>query len=231
VLEARRLRLCTPDGMRALDDLTVFGHSGEVLALIGGHGAGKSAFLRSVAGLVRPDAGTIRLDGADVTSLRPHARAGRGIRYVADGRPVLGRLSVRENLLVGAWRRRNRRAVARDYAAWLDRFPALAAAPLRPAAELPPADRMALALGRAWLGAPRVLLVEEPFTGLDGEGRAGIAAALRAACDAGLIVICAMQEPGDLSIANRVNVLANGRIVFSGSPAAVATAGAAALSP
>jgi branched-chain amino acid transport system ATP-binding protein len=230
VLEARRLRLCTPDGMRALDDLTAFGHPGEVLALIGGHGAGKSAFLRSVAGLVRPDAGAIRLDGADVTALGAHARADR-IRYVADGCRVLGRLSVRENLLVGAWRRRDRRAVARDYAAWLDRFPALAAAPLRPAAELPPAARMALALGRAWLGAPRVLLVEEPFTGLDGQGRAGIAAALRAACDAGLIVICAMQEPGDLSIANRVNVLANGRIVFSGSPAAVATAGAAALSP
>jgi len=228
VLEARNLRLCGPDGTAALDDLTVFGHPGELLALTGGHGSGKSALLRTLAGLARPDGGTIRLDGVDLTALGPHARASRGIAYVADGARVLGGLSVRENLLVGAWRRRDRRAVAQECGRWLEHFPDLGAAAGRRAADLPAAQRMALALGRAWMGAPRVFLVEEPLTGLDGEARAGVAAALRSACDAGRVVICAMQEPGHLSIANRVNVLANGRVVFSGSPAAVATAGAAA---
>jgi branched-chain amino acid transport system ATP-binding protein len=181
-----------------------------------------------VAGLARPEAGRVRLDGADISALEPHARAARGIAYVGDGERVVGRLSVRDNLLVGAWRRGDRRAVRRDVAEWLERFPALAASPRRAAADLGSAERMAAALGRAWIARPKVLLVDEPFTGLDGESRAGIAGALRAACDAGLVVICAVHEPDDAAIAGRVNVLSGGRLVFSGSPQALATAGAAA---
>jgi branched-chain amino acid transport system ATP-binding protein len=138
-------------------------------------------------------------------------------------------LSVRDNLLVGAWRRRDRGAVRRDLAAWFARFPALAASQHRRTADLGTGERVAVALGRAWLAEPRVLLVDEPFAGLDGKTRAGVAGALRAARDAGRIVICAVHEPGDASIATRVNVLSNGRLVFSGSPGGVAAAGAAAL--
>jgi branched-chain amino acid transport system ATP-binding protein len=197
--------------------------------VLGGHCAGKSALLRTVAGLAHPERGFLRLDGADLAGLGPHARAARGIAYAGDGERVMERLSVRENLLVGAWRRRDRRAVHRECAEWLERFPALATAADRPAADLDADGRAAAALGRAWLASPRVLLLDEPFAGLDGTSRAGIAAALRAACDAGRIVVCAMHEPDDAAIAGRVNVLSNGRLIFSGSPAALATAGAAAL--
>lgn len=224
MLEAHNLYLHGPDGAVALADLTIFAHPGDLLAVLGGHGAGKSALLRTVAGLAQPEHGFLRLDGADLAGLGPHARAARGIAYAADGERVVERLSVRENLLVGAWRRRDRRAVRREYSAWLERFPALAAAAGRRAAVLDAGGRAAAALGRAWLAAPRVLLVDEPFAGLDGKSRAGIAAALRAACDAGRIVVCAMHEPEDAAIADRVNVLSNGRLIFSGSPAALATA-------
>jgi ABC-type branched-subunit amino acid transport system ATPase component len=229
MLEAHNLYLHGPDGAVALADLTIFAHPGDLLALLGGHGAGKSALLRTVAGLAHPERGRLRLDGVDLAGLGAHARAARGIAYAGDDARVMDGLSVRENLLVGAWRRRDRRAVGREYSEWLERFPALAAAAARPAADLDAGGRAATALGRAWLAGPRVLLVDEPFAGLDGKSRAGIAAALRAACDAGRIVVCAMHEPEDAAIAGRVNVLSNGRLIFSGSPAALATAGAAAL--
>ena len=229
MLEAHDLRLTAPDGAPALAGLTVFAHPGDLLALVGGHGAGKSAVLRAVAGLARPDRGTIRLDGADVTSLEPHARAARGIAYVGDGGRVAEQLTVRDNLLVGAWRRRDRRAVRAQLSEWLDRFPSLAAAARRPAGLLNGGDRVATALGRTWLSRPCVLLVDEPFAGVDARQRAGIAAALRAASDAGRIVVCAVHDAADASIAQRINLLSAGRLIFSGSPAALAAAGAAAL--
>ena len=229
MLEVHDLHLRGPDGAVALSDLTVFAHPGDLLAVVGGHGAGKSALLRTVAGLARPDAGRVRLDGTDLTGVAPHARAARGVAYVGDGERVVESLSVRDNLLVGAWRRRDRRAVRSDLAEWFKRFPALGAARHRRAGELGTADRVAVALGRAWIAEPRVLLVDEPFAGLDGATRAGVGAVLRAARDAGRIVICAVHEPDDASFATRVNVLANGRLVFSGSPAALTTGDVAAL--
>ena len=229
MLEAHDLRLTAPDGGGALTGLTIFAHPGDLLVLLGGHGAGKSAVLRAVAGLARPDRGTIRLDGADVTYLDPAARAVRGIAYVGDGGRVAEQLTVRDNLLVGAWRRRDRRAVRAQLSEWLDRFPSLAAAARRPAGLLDGSDRMAAALGRAWLARPRVQRVDEPFAWVGERQRAGIAAALRAASDAGRIVVCAVHDAADASIAQRINVLSAGRLIFSGSPAALATAGAAAL--
>lgn len=230
MLEAHNLTLRAPDGGLALAGLTVFAHPGEVLALVGGHGAGKSALLRAIAGLAVLESGRIRLDGADITTLEAHERSGRrGIAYVADEPRVLEGLSVRDNVLAGAWGRRDRRRVQIDLAEWFERFPEFAAAQRQRGADLGAAQRMAAALGRAWLGRPRVLMVDEALMGLDDAARAGVAATLRAACDAGLIVICACHEPADASIADRVNVLAAGRVVFSGSPAALAAAGAAAL--
>lgn len=227
MLEAHDLRLTAPDGAGALAGLTIFAHPGDLLVLLGGHGAGKSAVLRAVAGLARPDRGIIRLDGADVTSLGPHARAARGIAYVGDGGRVAEQMTVRDNLLIGAWRRRDRRAVRAQLSEWLERFPSLAAAAHRPAGLLDGGERVAAALGRAWLSSPRVLLVDEPFVWVDARHRAGIAGALRAACDAGRIVVCAMHDAADASIARRINVLAAGRLIFSGSPAALAASGAA----
>jgi len=217
-----------PDGSAALAGLTIFAHAGELLGVLGGHGAGKSALLRTIAGLARPEGGRIRLDGADITGLEAHERSARGVAYVGEQQRVLGRLSVRDNLLAGAWRRRDLRAVAADLAEWYGRFPALAAAPRRRGAVLVSAEQIATALGRAWLARPRVLLVDEPFLGLDDGARAGVAGALRAARDAGLAVICAFHESTDASIADRVNLLSAGRLVFSGSPSALAAAGAAA---
>src|SRR5262245_50547229 len=143
MLEAHNLRLRGPDGAAALSDLTIFAHPGDLLLLAGGHGAGKSAVLRAVAGLARPEAGVVRLDGVDVTALGPHARAARGIAYVGEGERVAERLSVRDNLLLGAWRRRDRRAVRRDLVEWLERFPALAAAARGRTADLGAAERAA----------------------------------------------------------------------------------------
>lgn len=229
MLEVHNLWMRGPDGAVALADLTIFAHAGDLLALLGGHGAGKSAALRAIAGLARAESGSVRLDGVELSGLGPHVRAARGITFLGDGDRIVERLSVHENLLVGAWRRRDRRSVRRDLANWFERFPALAAARRRPAADLGIADRAAVALGRAWIAGPRVVLVDEPFAGLAGESRAGIAAALRAARDAGLIVICAMHDPDGAAVADRINLLSSGRVVFSGSPGALAAAGAPAF--
>jgi branched-chain amino acid transport system ATP-binding protein len=229
VLEGHDLRLRAADGSPALDGVTVFAHPGEMLALVGGHGAGKSALLRTVAGVARPESGRIRLGDVDLSPLAAHERAARGIAYVGDGPRILAALSVADNLLLGAYRRRSRAQITADLAKWYERFPALAAARRERGADVGPAERIAAALGRAWLSHPQVLMVDEPFIGLGDAARAGVAGALRAACDVGLIVICAFHEPADAAAADRVNVLSAGRVVFSGSPAAAAASGAAAL--
>lgn len=139
--------------------------AGEIVALIGPNGAGKSTLLKVVAGLLAPWAGSVRLDGADVTRLAVHERVRRGLAYLLQGGEVFPSLTVRENLEIGAWSlpRSERSAGVEDV---LRLFPDLRASWYRRAGLLSGGQRQALALGMVLLKRPKVLLLDEPSAGL-----------------------------------------------------------------
>ncbi|MDW5598756.1 ATP-binding cassette domain-containing protein [Conexibacter stalactiti] len=198
---------------------------GEIVALVGANGAGKSTTLRAVAGLHREASGTIRFAGRDVLGASAERRARAGLRLVPEGRRLFGRLTVAENLTLGAATRpRAQRAeVARERAELLERFPALDAALGKPAATLSGGQQQQLALARALLGAPRLLLLDEPTLGLSprltDEVLALIASLPR---ERGIAVLLVEQHVRlALAIADRAAVLRRGRVVLAGAAADV----------
>ena len=141
-------------------------HAGEIRTLVGANGAGKSTTLLALSGLVRARGGSIRFDGEPIERLRPHEIVGRGLVQVAEGRAILTTLTVRENLELGAYRRKNRGAVAGDLERVLALFPRLAERIDALAGNLSGGEQQMLAIGRALLAKPRLLLLDEPSMGL-----------------------------------------------------------------
>jgi branched-chain amino acid transport system ATP-binding protein len=138
---------------------------GEVVTVLGANGAGKSSLLKALAGPVRPAAGRIWLGGQDITSLAAPDRVRQGLVLVPEGRQILVSLSVRENLLMGAYCRRDA-AVTRDIEAIYDRFPNLAARRDMPASVLSGGEQQMLAISRALLAQPKLMMLDEPSLGL-----------------------------------------------------------------
>jgi branched-chain amino acid transport system ATP-binding protein len=138
---------------------------GGVTALLGANGAGKTTTLRAISGMVWRR-GTIRFDGRDISRLRPDQVARLGIAHVPQGRGTLGRLSTAENLMVGALRRRDRSRVSADLQRCYDLFPQLAQRHDAVAASLSGGEQQMLAIGRAIMSKPRLLLLDEPSLGL-----------------------------------------------------------------
>ncbi|WP_297081522.1 ABC transporter ATP-binding protein [uncultured Demequina sp.] len=188
---------------------------GEIVAVLGANGAGKSTLLRTLAGLVRPTAGTIDLFRSDITGLRTEDRARRGLALVPDGQSVVAELSVDENLRLGAlWRHRGparARAIGRVYELFepLDRRRSSAGH------QLSGGERQMLAIGRALVAEPTLLAVDEPSLGLAPRVVADLMAVLRdASARTGLTILLAEQNvTSALSIADRGVVLSLGRIV------------------
>lgn len=227
MIEARDLRVRSSRGPLALDGVTVVVHQDEVVAIVGPNGSGKSTLLRAIAGLVAPESGTVCVNRDSVVGLPAHRRAARGISYAPEHARILPRLSVLENLAIGAWLRRDRREVARDLARVLEWFPALRERRRRPAESLSAGERQMLALGRALLSAPQVLLLDEPLAGLPADARAHIVAIVRMLRNEHVAVLLAEHDlSGVRDIADRVYGLRGGRIVGSGPPAALERAGA-----
>ncbi|MFC8680402.1 ABC transporter ATP-binding protein [Microbacterium ureisolvens] len=137
---------------------------GGRLVVLGANGAGKTTTLRSISGMCRV-AGSIRFDGVEISGMPPHRVAGTGIAHVPQGRGTFGDLTVRENLLVGGTSRPAREA-AREAARWLERFPRLAERSGRPASGLSGGEQQLLAIARAYMAAPRLVLLDEPSLGL-----------------------------------------------------------------
>ncbi len=227
MLEARDLRVHYPRGPLALDEVSVIAHPGEVVAVVGPNGSGKSTLLRVVAGLMPAQAGAVRLNGESLMPLPPHRRAARGLIYGSARGRILAGLSVRENLAIGAWLRRDRRAVARDLERVLDLFPALRERQQRFPESLSRGERQLLMLGRALMSAPRVLLLDEPLIALDGQARQDVLHLIRALRDDGVAVLVTEHDlPGVQAMADRAYGLRAGRVVFSGSAAALEHAAA-----
>ena len=139
---------------------------GKITALVGANGAGKSTTLLALSGLLRPKAGAVRFAGEDITGLAPHQIVRRGIVQVAEGRAILTTLTVRENLDLGAYTRRDRAGVADSLARVFNLFPLLEERTRQYAGNLSGGEQQMLAIGRALMAKPRLLLLDEPSMGL-----------------------------------------------------------------
>lgn len=153
------------DAIRAVDDLSFEVQSGQAVTLIGANGAGKSTLLNTISGLLRPRSGHIVFGGMDITGLRADRIAARGLLQVPEGRQVLSMLSVEENLRIGAYLRRDRE-VDSDLQDLLDQFPRLKERRTLPAGSLSGGEQQMLAIGRALMGRPKLLMLDEPSLGL-----------------------------------------------------------------
>jgi branched-chain amino acid transport system ATP-binding protein len=151
--------------IHALKGVSLSVEPGEIVTLIGANGAGKSTTLRTISGLLRPREGAIRFEGKEITRLRPEEIVRQGLCHVPEGRRVFGNLSVRENLEMGAYTRRDG-AVREDLEMVLTTFPRLRERIGQAAGTLSGGEQQMLAIGRALMGRPRVLLLDEPSLGL-----------------------------------------------------------------
>ncbi|MCA1978125.1 MAG: ABC transporter ATP-binding protein [Thiobacillus sp.] len=153
-------------GIQAVRDLSLHVAAGEMVCLIGANGAGKTTALKAICGLVPPRAGSVEFDGQPLVGLPAHQIARRGLALVPEGRGVFPRMSVAENLMMGAYARRDRAAVAHDLDRVYALLPRLTERRAQPAGLLSGGEQQMLALGRAMMARPRLLLLDEPSMGL-----------------------------------------------------------------
>ena len=211
-LEARYGRIPALKGV----DLTI--RAGEMVALVGANGAGKSTLLRVLSGLQK-STGEVAFDGEDIGARQPHERVALGIVHAPEGRQVFGPLSVEDNLRLGAYRRgraQSATSLERVYAM----FPVLAERREQPAGSLSGGQQQMLAIGRALMAQPRLLLLDEPSMGLAPRLVAEIFACVRRlrAADTALLLV-EQNARAALAIAERGYVLETGRIVLAGTGA------------
>jgi branched-chain amino acid transport system ATP-binding protein len=202
---------------QALFDVSVQVSEGETVAVIGANGAGKSTLLRTVAGLQQRSTGTVSFDGRRLEGVPAHRRLGLGIAMVPEGRRIFPSLTVEENLKVAARRDRPGRW---EVATVLRLFPALAELRDRPGTWLSGGEQQMLAIGRALMANPRLLLLDEVSLGLAPRVVRRIYETLPEICAAGTTVVVVEQDIGQaLAAADRVYCLLEGRVALRGRPA------------
>ncbi|WP_246526476.1 ABC transporter ATP-binding protein [Plastoroseomonas hellenica] len=207
--------------IQAVADATIAVEPGQIVAIVGANGAGKSTLLKAIAGLVPLAAGGIRFEGRDIAALPAHRRVAAGIALSPEGRQVFPDQTVRDNLELGAYSRRLGQAdLARAMAAQYELFPRLRERQDQPAVTLSGGEQQMLAIARALMGEPRLLLLDEPSLGLAPliiREIFGIITALRAR---GVTVLLVEQMANlALGVADRAYVLETGRVTLEGSGA------------
>jgi len=200
-----------------VEDVSIEVRRGELVALLGRNGAGKSTVLRAVSSMIKPRRGTIRFEGRDVTGQRSDKLARAGLVHVPEGRRPLPRLTVQENLRLGAFGRRNREAAA-DMEAVYERFPRLRDRRDQKAGTLSGGEQQMLVIGRALMSRPTVLLLDEPSLGLSPKLVTEVFDLIRSLAGDGLTVLLVEQNVAQgLKIATRGHVLTAGRITTTGT--------------
>jgi branched-chain amino acid transport system ATP-binding protein len=199
-------------------DITV--SAGEVVALIGPNAAGKTTTMRLIVGLKKPTRGSILLDGEDVVSCSTPRRVRLGIVLVPEGRQVFARSTVLENLVMGAYHRRDRDHVDDDLAAMFAMFPRLAERRRQRAGSMSGGEQQMLAIARGLMAKPKCLLLDEPTLGLAPVIVDEISDTIRSLANSGMTILLAEQNAAmALDVASRAYVLTSGAISARGTPA------------
>ena len=209
------------DTVRAIQQVSLVAHAGEIIALIGANGAGKTTALRALTGLAPISSGEIWFDGRRIDTLTPDQVVARGISMVPEGRHVFRFMSVRDNLLMGAFLRSDARAVERDMESVFARFPRLGERLRQQAGTLSGGEQQMLAIGRALMARPKVLLLDEPSLGLAPQLVREIARAIRAINRDERVTLVLVEQNSRmaLQLATRAYVLETGRVALEGSSA------------
>jgi len=202
-------------GINAVKGIAFEVHAGEMVTLIGANGAGKTTTLRALTGLVRPAAGRVRYNGADITALPSHELVRRGIALVPEGRGVFPQLTVEENLAMGAYSRSDEAAIRADHERICALFPRLAERRRQTAGTLSGGEQQMLAIGRALMSRPRLLLLDEPSMGLAPLMVQKIFETVRAIAASGVTMLLVEQNAKlALEICHRGYVMESGEITL-----------------
>jgi len=209
------------DKVRAVSDISLVMDAGEVIAIIGANGAGKTTTLRAVTGLAPVASGEIWFDGHRIDRLRPDRIVGLGISMVPEGRHVFPFMSVGDNLLMGAFARRDRRAIEQDVERVFARFPRLKERRRQQAGTLSGGEQQMLAIGRALMARPKLLLMDEPSLGLAPHLVREIARAILAVNREEKVAVVLVEQNSRmaLKVSTRAYVLETGQVALEGRSA------------
>jgi len=204
----------------ALAGVSMAVRNGSVASLIGANGAGKTSTMRAITGLVAPAGGRVVFDGQDLTGWPAHRIAGLGLRMVPEGRHVFPLMSVRDNLLMGAFQRNDTKGIRADLDKVCSRFPRLKERWKQSAGTLSGGEQQMVALGRALMGRPRLLLLDEPSLGLAPMVVRDIARAIQEINSDGVTVLLVEQNSRmALKLSSHTWVLETGRVALEGASA------------
>jgi branched-chain amino acid transport system ATP-binding protein len=206
--------------IHALKGIDLHVDEGEIVTLIGSNGAGKTTTLRAISGLLKVPANcSINYEGTELTQLRPHQIVERSVIHVPEGRRVFARMSVQENLMMGAYTRKNKQAIDDDLAYVLKLFPRLQERRQQTAGTLSGGEQQMLAMGRALMGNPKLLLLDEPSMGLAPVLVEVIFDSIAQLNQQRGITVLLVEQNAQmaLSVANRAYVLETGRITLTGT--------------
>ena len=205
------------DNIEALKGVSFEVEAKQIVTLIGANGAGKTTTLRTISGLVRPRSGAIRFDGENLAGVAPHVIAARGVLQTPEGRRIFARLTVAENLAMGAFQRRDTGAIAADRERMLELFPRLRERLRQVAGTLSGGEQQMLATARALMGRPRLLMMDEPSMGLSPIMVDSVFETIRTINQQGVAILLIEQNAlMALDAADYAYVMESGRIVLSG---------------
>ena len=217
MLEVRDL-VCGYGGVSAIKGISLAVAEGALVALIGANGAGKTTLLRAISCLLRPTRGQIVFDGADITRASPHAVLSLGLAHCPEGRRVFPNLTVLENLEMGCYLRTDRDGIAEDLEQAFDEFPRLAERRHQPAGTLSGGEQQMLAISRALMSRPKLVMFDEPSLGLAPNIVERMFAFIKEICRAGTTVLMVEQNAyAALEMCDFAYLLESGSLVLSGT--------------
>jgi branched-chain amino acid transport system ATP-binding protein len=209
-------------GIRAVKGISLEVQQGELVCLIGANGAGKTTTLRAITGMLHPSAGRIVYEGRDIAGMKPHLISRQGLALVPEGRGVFAQLTIEENLAMGAYARRDRAGVAADVERAFTLFPRLKERRRQTAGTLSGGEQQMLAISRALMSRPRLLLLDEPSMGLAPLMVERIFEVIRSISAEGVTLLLVEQNARlALEVSHRGYVLESGLVTLSGEAASL----------